>query len=257
MTGPAPAAQRDPEHLGGLISCLLMFGMFVATPLWAGPSPMAVGFSIAMGLLFLIVLALGLANIRRVRAAARGEFAVRPVRVVRPPARRPVARPESGWTSARQRFHRLRDQYALFECDPMAVLRLPALADVTVASTARFVDAFAEAQALETDRFPGSERAPEFLAAVDRAERAWRAARDAAERIRLSGLTPAERATVERVIKLLTTARDSDSEPERLAAYTRARTELARLDRSGVIQVPLPAQAALDEAARGQLPGRT
>ena len=93
-----------------------------------------------------------------------------------------------------------------------------------------------------------------FVAAVDRAERAWHAAREAAERIRLSGLSPAERATVERVIKLLTTARDSDNDAERLAAYARARSELAKLDRAGVIHVPLPATAALDAAARGALP---
>jgi hypothetical protein len=136
----------------------------------------------------------------------------------------------------------------------MQVLRLPALADVSVPSTARFVDAFAEAQALDTDAFPGPDHAARYVAAVDRAERTWRAARDAAERIRLSGLDPAERAAVERVIKLLTTARDSDSEPERLAAYHRARAELGKLDRAGAVHVPLPAQAALEEAARGQLP---
>jgi hypothetical protein len=123
-----------------------------------------------------------------------------------------------------------------------------------VGSTARFVDAFAEAQALETDSFPPGEHAAGFRSAVDRAERAWRAAVEAADRIRLSGLSPAERGTVERVIKLLTTARDSDSDPERLAAYARARGELAKLDRAGVIHMPRTAQAALDEAARGALP---
>jgi hypothetical protein len=123
-----------------------------------------------------------------------------------------------------------------------------------VASTARFVDAFAEAQALDTDSFPPAEHAASFVAAVDRAERAWRAATEAADRIRLSGLSPAERATVERVIKLLTTARDSDCDPERLAAYARARGELAKLDRAGVVHLPRTAQAALDEAARGALP---
>jgi hypothetical protein len=158
------------------------------------------------------------------------------------------------WTKARERFAALRAEYAAFECDPMQVLRRPALADVTVGSTARFVDAFAEAQALETDSFPPAEHATSFVSAVDRAERAWRAAVDAADRIRVSGLSPTERATVERVIKLLTTARDSDSDPERLAAYTRARSELARLDREGVIHLPRTAAAALDEAARGQLP---
>jgi hypothetical protein len=56
------------------------------------------------------------------------------------------------------------------------------------------------------------------------------------------------------VIKLLTTARDSDSDPERLAAYARARSELAKLDRAGVIHLPRTAKAALDEAARGELP---
>ena len=136
----------------------------------------------------------------------------------------------------------------------MEVLRIPALTDVSVASTARFVEAFAEAQALETDALPPDPHRGTFVSAVDRAERAWRAARDAAERIRLSGLSAVERGTVERVIKLLTTARDSDSDPERLAAYARARSELAKLDRAGVIHLPRTAQAALDATWRGQLP---
>ncbi|GAA5134981.1 hypothetical protein [Pseudonocardia adelaidensis] len=184
---------------------------------------------------------------RRRRAVAAGTAPL-PARPAAPP------RLEAVWTKARERFTALRAEYAAFECDPMEVLRRPALADVSVASTARFVDAFAEAQALETDSFPPAEHATSFVSAVDRAERAWRAAAEAAERIRLSGLSPAERGTVERVIKLLTTARDSDSDPERLAAYARARSELAKLDRSGVIHLPRTAQAALDEAARGELP---
>jgi hypothetical protein len=190
-------------------------------------------------------------QVRRKRALRRGAAAgVAPI-----PARRPAPpRPDLVWARARERFHRLRAEYARFECDPMEVLRLPALADVKVASTERFIDAFAEAQALESDAFPGPEHGHKFVGAVDRAERAWRAARDAAERIRLSNLGPAERATVERVIKLLTTARDSDSEPERLAAYARARSELTKLDAAGIVHVPLPAQAALEVSARGQLP---
>ncbi|MHA6623616.1 hypothetical protein [Pseudonocardia sp. DLS-67] len=184
---------------------------------------------------------------RRRRAVAAGTAPL-PARPAAPP------RPEAVWTKARERFTALRGEYAAFECDAMAVLHRPALADVSVASTARFVDAFAEAQALDTDSFPPAEHARAFVSAVDRAERAWHAAAEAADRIRLSGLSPAERGTVERVIKLLTTARDSDSDPERLAAYTRARSELAKLDRSGVIHLPRTARAALDEAARGELP---
>jgi hypothetical protein len=85
--------------------------------------------------------------------------------------------------------------------------------------------------------------------------RAWEAARDAARRIRFSRLSPDEQRTVERVVKILTVARDSDSEPERLAAYARARTELHKLDRAGTVHVPAPAIAALDAALPRELPG--
>ncbi|MCO1658474.1 hypothetical protein [Pseudonocardia humida] len=181
---------------------------------------------------------------------------------------RPVSRPatsghgtdptgpgDQGWATAADRFARVRAEYAAFETDPLQVLRLPALVDASVPSTARFIDAFADAQSLATDRYPGVDHARRFAAAADHAERTWTAARDAAERIRFSGLTPTERGTIERVVKLLTTARDSDNEPERLAAYARARTELDRLDRTGVVHVPRNTRAALDAVARGQLPG--
>jgi hypothetical protein len=170
---------------------------------------------------------------------------------------RPAPRGESDgrdWTDAVERFDLLRGEYAGYECDPVQVLRLPALADVTVPGTARFVDALAEAQALRTDRHPGGPTATRFAAAVEHAEQAWRAAREMAQRIGSSALSPAERATVERVVALLTVARESDSEPERVVAYARARAELRRLDRSGAVRVPLAAQAALDDGARGALP---
>lgn len=167
----------------------------------------------------------------------------------------PVVPGEQAWAQAKVAFDRVRAEYGAYECDPMAVLRRPALSDVSVASTARFVDAFAEAQALDTDTYPGPPHDAGFGTAVTRATRAWQAAQDAADRIRLSALTPDERASVERVLKLLTTARDSDSEPERLAAYARARAELDRLDRAGVVHLPRTARAAIDEASRGALPG--
>jgi hypothetical protein len=176
------------------------------------------------------------------------------VRASRPPRRAPPAVVGPDWAGATRRFDRLRGEYAAYECDPTAVLRLPALADVTVPSTARFVDALAEAHALRTDQQPAEPVAGRFADAVEHAELAWRAAREAAERIGSSALSPAERAAVERVIALLTTARGSDSEPERVVAYARARAELRRLDRSGAVRVPLAAQATLDDGARGALP---
>jgi hypothetical protein len=208
------------------------------------PAPLLLGVA-----LFLV------ARGRRRRRARFGAAGTAPLpRYPAPPPRPVPPRPDLAWKGARTRFQALRAEYAAHECDPMAVLRLPALSDVTVPSTARFVDAFAEAQALETDTFPPETHAAAFVAAVERAERAWQAARDAAERIRLSNLTPAERGAVERVIKLLTTARGSDNDAERLAAYARARTELAKLDRAGVIHMPRTAQAVLEVDGRGQLP---
>ncbi len=162
--------------------------------------------------------------------------------------------PVPDWRTTRSQFAQLRSEYGQFECDPLAVLRLPALTDVTVPSTGRFVDAFAEAQALDTDTEPSPAHRARFATAVDQAWRAWRAARDAAERIRLAGIPAQEQATVQRAIKLLTMARDSDHDAERIAAYAKARAELAKLDRNGTLRLPPAAAAALDTAARAQLP---
>jgi hypothetical protein len=168
--------------------------------------------------------------------------------------RQPASLAVPDWHTTRARFAQLRSEYGQFECDPLAVLHLPALTDVTVPSTARFVDAFAQAQALDTDTEPPPAHGAQFATAVDQAWRAWQAARDAAERIRLARVPEPERATVQRAIKLLTIARDSDHDAERIAAYAKARAELAKLDRSGTLRLPPAAAATLDTAARGQLP---
>ena len=173
--------------------------------------------------------------------------------VLAEPAPQPAKQAVADWPSTRALYAQLRSEYGQFECDPLAVLRLPALTDVTVASTGRFVDAFAEAQALDTEIEPPPAHCARFATAVDQAWRAWRAARDAAERIRLAGIPEQERATVARAIKLLTVARDSDHDAERIAAYAKARAELAKLDRSGALRLPPAAAAALDAAARSQL----
>jgi hypothetical protein len=238
---------REPDQLStdrALTTMIVRIVLVMALPVIA-----VAGFALArsswMGLLLLAVL---------LPSLVIGVWAVRLTRPDRPAADPEAEDPAPDWASAIERFDRLRGEYAAFETDPLQVLRLPALADVTVGSTARFVDAFAEAQSLRTEEHPDDETAARFAAAVERAEQAWHAAEDTAERIGRSALAPAERAAVERVVKLLTTARDSDSEPERVVAYARARAELARLRQAGVLDVPLPAQAALDQGARGALP---
>lgn len=255
--GPRPGIRRaPPRRLLLLVAIPLLAGALGAT-LLALVALLLIGTAVVVASVVPVLLAGAIAFVavrRRLRRAAlrRGGAAGTAPLPARPAAPR---RPEAVWSRAHDRFCALRTAYAGYECDPMQVLRLPALADVSVPSTGRFVDAFARAQALETDALPPAGHAAQFVAAVDRAERAWRAAREAAERIRLSGLSPAERRAVERVIKLLTTARDSDSDAERLAAYGRARSELDRLDRAGAVTFPATARAALDTAARGALPG--
>jgi hypothetical protein len=101
------------------------------------------------------------------------------------------------WRAAIARHREIAAAFATYECDPQAVLHRPALADVRQPATARFVEAFAEACALTTDRYPGRARAETFAAAVDRSARTWTAATQAAvpdraaRRALLSPQTPA------------------------------------------------------------------
>ena len=87
------------------------------------------------------------------------------------------------WADAVARHRAVAAAFAASECDPRSVLERPALVDVKQPATARFVDAFAEARALLTERYPAQEFARRFDDAVQREEQAWLDAVDAAERI--------------------------------------------------------------------------
>ncbi len=238
---------RRPLHSVGLLllPVLIVAAVFVAGGVVAGVAVLATLVRLAPVVLLALV-AVAVVSFRRGYRQA-------PARSRRRGAAAPPG-PAPDWASTRARFARLQQEYARFECDPLAVLRTPALADVTVASTGRFVEAFAEAQALDSDGEPPAAHRASFATAVDRAWRAWQAATDAAERIRLAGIPQAERATVERAIKLLSVARDSANDAERTAAYARARAELGKLERSGALRLPPAATAALQRGSRGGLP---
>ena len=154
------------------------------------------------------------------------------------------------WDAAVARHAETARAFAAFECDPAAVLHRPALADVNEPATARFVDAFAEATALATDAYPGREMGERFVQAAERAHRAWTAAVEAAERIRVSRFAPGERALIQQALALLTLARSSPHEAERRSAYARARRRLDDLERR--TGWALPRQAAELVASRGQ-----
>jgi len=157
------------------------------------------------------------------------------------------------WTDAVARHRTTAETFAAFECDLRAVLRLPALADVSRPATARFVDAFAEANALRTEEFPGSAYAERFVGAVERAEQAWTAAVEAAERTRDARFAPGERRLIGQVETLLEVAASSLYESERRTAYQQARRKLAELERRTGWRVPRPAALELEHRARGML----
>jgi hypothetical protein len=157
------------------------------------------------------------------------------------------------WNAAVARYAATARAYGAFECDPAAVLHRPALADVGEPATARFVDAFAEATALVTDSYPGQEAGERFVAAAERAERAWRAAVDVAERVRTARFGPGERALIDQTLALLSLARSSPHEAERRSAYARARRRLADLERRTGWALPRPAGELLATRARGML----
>jgi hypothetical protein len=157
------------------------------------------------------------------------------------------------WGNAVERQRATAQAYAEFECDLQALLRLPALADVEQPATARFVDAFAEANALRTEQFPGPAYAQRFAGAVERAEQAWRAAVEAAEHKRDARFAPSERRLIAKVQTLLEVAASSRYESERRTAYQQAQRRLAELARRTGWRLPRRAAEELDHRARGML----
>jgi hypothetical protein len=167
--------------------------------------------------------------------------------------RRLPAGSRARWRAAAARHRRVATAFAAYECDPQAVLHRPALADVRQPATARFVESFAEACALATDRYPGRAAGDAFVAAVDRASHAWTAATEAAERLRTAQFAPGERTLLEQTAALLSLARQTPHEGERLAAYGRAAQHLAELKRRCGWAMPQQASAVLSSEARRAL----
>jgi hypothetical protein len=163
------------------------------------------------------------------------------------------AGPRAGWRTAMAGHREIAAAFAAYECDPQAVLRRPALADVRQPATAGFVEAFAEACALATDRYPGRATADAFVVAAGRASQAWTAATEAAGRLPHVQFAPGERALLEETAALLDLARRTPHDGERAAAYVRAAQRLAELERLSGWVLPQNAAAVLRHHARRAL----
>lgn len=157
------------------------------------------------------------------------------------------------WHAAVARHAEVARSFAAYECDPGAVLRLPALADVRQPATARFIDAFTAAAALQTDRYPGKATAEAFTAASERAVRAWAAALDAAERWRRAQFQPGEQTLLDQAATLLTLARNTPHAGERASAYRRTAQHLAELDRRCGWSLPPRTADVLQQETRAAL----
>lgn len=162
------------------------------------------------------------------------------------------------WDQACERYGRVAGEYGEYESDPLQVLRLPALADPAVPSTSRFIDAFHAAMALHTDEFPPEAMARKFIEATVTAEKAWAAAREAAEKLRASRFTSDERILIAQGIKLLELAQGGSTPAEQEAALVAARQVLTKLERSTGTRldwrVPRPARQAIDRDGKPRLP---
>lgn len=157
------------------------------------------------------------------------------------------------WQAAKTTHEKTACEFTEFECDALAVLRLPDLVDSSVPATARFVEAFAESSALATDRQPPDEHAEKFITASEAADRAWRAARAAAERMRMGRFSPEEREALDRAIKLLTVAQESNHPGERRSAYDKAREQLVVLQRRSGWTLPNPAVTEVERQVSKEL----
>ena len=177
--------------LFGLAALLALLSPVIFLAVWVAAGDLeGIGVALLAGVADLVLAAIA-AIMATVLAVRRGVTRVRTVVHGHPQGRvgRMAEHDAARWHLARRRFGELQAEYAAFEADRGAVAARPALADVTVPATARFVQALGDAEFLATETEPAPPRRAEFTAAVDRASAAWEDAQRVAE-----GLAEARRA---------------------------------------------------------------
>ena len=169
--------------LFGLAVVLGLLSPVIFLAVWIAAGDVA-GFGVALLAAVADLVAAAIAAVvATVLAIRRGVTRVRTVVHGHPQGRvgRMAEHDAARWHQARQRFAALQAEYAAFEADRFAVAARPALADVTVPATARFVQALGDAEFLATDAEPAGPRRAQFTAAVDHAVEAWENAQRVAE----------------------------------------------------------------------------
>ena len=151
------------------------------------------------------------------------------------------------YDSLTERHGKVNAAYTEFLLDIFAILERPALNDVTVASTAAFLDAHARATDLRPTTCPTANDAlSDYEAAVRDLDRTWAAADTHARRVGTDLMTEGERRKVSLAISALTKARDTGaSTAERQTAYKKA-MELLK----GIIPIQEQTRGALEIESR-------
>jgi hypothetical protein len=161
--------------LFGLAALLAILSPLVFLGVWAAEGTVDGVVAALMAAVLDLIAAAIAAVVATVLALRRGVVRVRTAVLGHPDGRagRLAEHDAARWRLARDRFAALQRDYAAFEADPGAVAARPALTDVTVPATARFVQALGDAEYLRTDDEPVGPRRAEFANAVERAVAAW------------------------------------------------------------------------------------
>ena len=181
MASSTPLRRSAVPWLYGLAALLVLLVPVVLLGVWVGGAGLGAALLAAVADLVAAVIAAAAAT---VVLARRGVRRVRTVVLGHPDGRtgRLAEHGAARWVLARDRFAALAAEYARAESDPREVAARPALGDVSVPATARFVEALADAHELATPAEPADPRHRErFVVAVDRAVLAWDDARRTAD----------------------------------------------------------------------------
>jgi hypothetical protein len=181
MASSTPLRRSAVPWLYGLAALLVLLVPVVLLGVWVGGAGLGAALLAAVADLVAAMIAAAAAT---VVLARRGVRRVRTVVLGHPDGRtgRLAEHGAARWVLARDRFAALGAEYARAESDPREVAARPALVDVSVPATARFVEALGEAHELATPTEPADPRRRDaFVVAVDRAVAAWDEARRTAD----------------------------------------------------------------------------
>lgn len=185
MTGGTTRLRRTAvPWLYGLAVLLTVLSPVVLLGVWVGDGTMdGLGAAVLAAVADLAAAVIA-ALTATVILARRGVRRVRSVVTGHPDGRagRLAADGSARWLLAHDRFAAVAREYASVESDPRQVAARPALVDVSVPATARFVETLAETQELLTPTEPADPQHRErFVAAAGRAVAAWDEARRSAD----------------------------------------------------------------------------